>query len=285
MEIIGYNTMTRNKQKDLGQVFTPHWVVDLMLDRIGYKGVSILEKKIFEPSAGEGAFLVEVVERYIQVAQKKKWSREKIKQGIESSIIGVEVDKDLYQKCIDNLNNIAERYGIKNAVWSLHNQDALSLKNSILDFDFVVGNPPYIRVHNLDIKVRDTLKKEYDFCKKGMIDIYLAFFELGLSVLKQKGALMYITPNMFLRNSSNQDFRNYLIEHRLITEMIDFGSLQVFENANTYSCITRLKKITQKFHLTIFWGIMKKSKRSMLYGMQIISIKSLFFLHKKTLNL
>ena len=63
--------MTHNKQKDLGQVFTPHWVVGLILDRVGYKGVSVLEKKIFEPSAGEGAFLIEIVERYIKVAQKK----------------------------------------------------------------------------------------------------------------------------------------------------------------------------------------------------------------------
>ena len=246
--------MPRNKQKDLGQVFTPDWVVNLILDRVGYKGVSLLEKRIFEPSAGKGAFLTEIVRRYIKGAQKQKWSRKKIKQGLESCVVGVEIDKDLYQKCIDNLDSTAEKYGIKNVVWSLHNQDALSLKSDKLEFDFVVGNPPYIRVHNLDTQVRDVLKKEYDFCKKGMIDIYLAFFELGLSVLKQNGALMYITPNMFLRNSSNQDFRNYLIENRLITEMIDFGALQVFENANTYNCITQIKKNNTKISFDYFLG-------------------------------
>ena len=266
--------MPRNKQKDLGQVFTPDWVVGLILDRIGYKGVAILEKKIFEPSAGEGAFLIEIVERYISKAQEQKWSHKRIKQGLEQCIVGVEIDKELYQKCIDSLDSTAEKYGVSNVVWSLHNQDALSLKNSKPTFDFVVGNPPYIRVHNLDTKVRNVLKKEYDFCRKGMIDIYLAFFELGLSVLKQNGALMYITPNMFLRNSSNQDFRNYLTEHRLITEMIDFGSLQVFENANTYNCITKLKKNNKKDTFDYFLGNDKNIEK-------INAIKFTDYLNKK----
>jgi len=45
----------------------------------------------------------------------------------------------------------------------------------VLDFnekmDFVVGNPPYINIHNL----KHVDYKSFSFTQKGMIDLYLIF--------------------------------------------------------------------------------------------------------------
>lgn len=66
------------KSKQLGQVYTPEWVVTEILDRLQYCGRSILKKTILEPACGQGAFLIEVVRRYILAAQSEGYSHQEI---------------------------------------------------------------------------------------------------------------------------------------------------------------------------------------------------------------
>lgn len=54
-----------SKHKTLGQVFTPTWIVSEILNLVGYNDDTILNKYILEPSCGDGVFLLEIVERYI----------------------------------------------------------------------------------------------------------------------------------------------------------------------------------------------------------------------------
>ncbi len=53
-----------SKHKTLGQVYTPKWIVDEILDLVGYNNSVILDKTILEPACGDGAFLIEIV-KYI----------------------------------------------------------------------------------------------------------------------------------------------------------------------------------------------------------------------------
>ena len=59
------------KVKDFGQVFTPSNIVKDVLDAAGYKGENILKKHVIDNSCGDGAFLIEIVERYIKSFKKK----------------------------------------------------------------------------------------------------------------------------------------------------------------------------------------------------------------------
>ncbi|MBF2735938.1 MAG: SAM-dependent DNA methyltransferase [Betaproteobacteria bacterium AqS2] len=231
-----------DKAKDLGQVFTPEWIVELILDKVGYAGKRALEASILEPSAGDGAFLAAIAERYIKAAKRAGWSGRKTAAGLARDITGIEIDGELCARCRERLDAVAARHGLPKVAWDLRNEDALLAKGMRRRYDLVVGNPPYIRIHNLAKNVVRYLKANYEFCSKGMIDIHLAFFELGLGLLKEDGALCYIAPNMFLRNSSNKDFRNHLVRHNLLDDLINFGSHMVFQGISTYSCIATLRK-------------------------------------------
>ena len=56
---------TVNKEKRLGQIFTPQYLVEDILDFAGYSNSNnILEKHIIDNSCGDGAFLCEIVRRY-----------------------------------------------------------------------------------------------------------------------------------------------------------------------------------------------------------------------------
>ena len=57
--------MNVTSKKINGVVYTPKWIVDLILDNIEYKN-NIYDKKIIDPSCGEGNFLVVAVEKIFE---------------------------------------------------------------------------------------------------------------------------------------------------------------------------------------------------------------------------
>ncbi len=228
------------KHKILGQVFTPHWIIAQILDLVGYNNDSILDKYILEPSSGDGAFLLEIVSRYINICTDKKMETPEIIVRLEKYIHAVELDEVEYTNSIQNLNQLVyEKLHInENLNWKIYNQNTLDFyKNYLSYFDFIVGNPPYIRIHNLDTKTKETLKKDFLF-SEGTIDIYLSFFEMGFKMLKKGGFLGYITPNSYLHNSSYGLFREYLKSHKIVKTLIDFKANKVFKGFSTYTVIT-----------------------------------------------
>lgn len=106
--------------------------------------------------------------------------------------------------------------------------------------DFVIGNPPYVRVHNLGLNYEDV--KSFSFGKDGMTDIYLVFYELGLRMLNKNGKLCYITQSSWLSSLAGTNMRNYIIKHKNLVSLIDLGHYQPFEGAITYTMIALFDK-------------------------------------------
>jgi adenine-specific DNA-methyltransferase len=233
-----------SKHKTLGQVYTPHWIVNEILDLVGYTDETILDKYILEPSSGDGVFLIEIVKRYISISIKNNIVTEQIASNLEKYIYAVELDEVEYDKSIANLNEL-----VKNILsdelkinWNIHHQNTLDFYQNYHNFfDFIVGNPPYIRIHNLDLKTRELLKQNFMF-SEGTIDIYLSFFEMGFKMLKNDGFLGFITPNSYLHNTSYKLFRAYLKNQKIVKTLIDFKANKLFKGFSTYTAITIINK-------------------------------------------
>ena len=228
------------KHKTLGQVFTPNWIVDEILDSIGFKNENTITKKIIDPACGDGAFLKNIVKRIIAFCLLKNCSSEKIKKCLEGHVYGIEIDEIEYLNCINNLNNLVkcELGETLHVNWKIFNSNTLIKYKEFLGFfDLVVGNPPYIRIHNLDKETRRLLKEEFIF-SEGTIDIYISFFEIGFKLLNKKGQLGYITPNSYLHNSSYIRFRKYLKQHKAVKSIADFKANKIFKGFSTYTAIT-----------------------------------------------
>jgi len=248
MEIKELSLNNLKKTKKLGQVYTPEWIVTEILDLIDYKGEKILTKKIIDPACGNGAFLKLIVKRIIEESLKEKKTALEIKTILENCVYGIEIDKEEYTKCIKNLNVIVQKEINQQLqiCWKIFNENTLlKYKDFKGFFDYVVGNPPYIRIHNLDENTRKILKKNFIF-SDGTIDIYISFFEVGFKLLNNKGILGYITPNSFLHNSSYKKFRKYLKNTQAIKTLIDFKSNKIFKNFSTYTAITIINFFEQK---------------------------------------
>ncbi|MGI0060736.1 MAG: Eco57I restriction-modification methylase domain-containing protein, partial [Nitrosotalea sp.] len=65
-------------------------------------------------------------------------------------------------------------------------------------YNFVVGNPPYVRVQKINEIDKKKIKKNYTSVQ-GKFDLYIPFLELGIKLLQDDGKLGYINPNLFIQ--------------------------------------------------------------------------------------
>lgn len=59
-----------DNKKAEGQYMTPDGIVSMILNNIGYTEQHVLTKTIMEPSFGDGAFLINIVQRIITEGKK-----------------------------------------------------------------------------------------------------------------------------------------------------------------------------------------------------------------------
>lgn len=232
--------MNNKKIKKNGQVFTPQYIVEEMLDYAGYVGSCIIEKHVIDNSCGDGAFLKVVVMRYCEESIKQGRAISVIKSDLEQYIHGIDTDEVAYNDCNVNLNDVAKKYGIVDVKWNLYNKSSLSVTEFNKRMDFVVGNPPYVRVHNLDSSYDEV--KQFKFANGGMTDLYLAFFELGFNMLNPTGKLCYITPSSWLNSVAAENMRHYILREKNLVSLTDLGHYQAFDNATTYTIISLFSK-------------------------------------------
>ena len=87
------NTLKKgNDTKEKGQIFTPFWCVDKLLDEVNYTGSDIIMKEILEPSFGDGAILTKIIIRYINECNKLNFTKDTIRNLLNRKIKGVELD-------------------------------------------------------------------------------------------------------------------------------------------------------------------------------------------------
>ncbi len=107
-------------------------------------------------------------------------------------------------------------------------------------FDVVIGNPPYVRVQNLKQKEVDYYFDSY-LTPSGKLDVSILFFERGYYLLNEKGVLSFISTSQWMQTDYGKNIRKYLSDGKL-NSILDFGSLPVFEDADTYPAIFLLSK-------------------------------------------
>jgi adenine-specific DNA-methyltransferase len=232
-----------NNIKNLGQVSTPDSIVDFMLDTVGYKGETILNKHILDNSCGDGAFLKSVVKRYIKLAEAKNLSQQEIKKDLETYIHGVEIDRSAYESCVKKLNAIfPANYDVKLA-------DALFVRNYDKKMDFVVGNPPYVKIHNLNGEYKSVISQKQ---LRGMVNLYLLFYLLSFQQLNSTGKLIYITPSFF-KNTSSKILREKIGQEKKLIHVYNFKHQQIFPNITTYPVIALFSNSqkSQKFDYSV----------------------------------
>jgi hypothetical protein len=106
-------------------------------------------------------------------------------------------------------------------------------------FDIVIGNPPYISIENLNPGLKKSLFEKFDTCT-GRTDIYIAFIEGMLQILKKNAVLTYIIPYPYTNQNYGSLSRKILIEKYFIKEIMNNSEYYVFESATVKNIILKV---------------------------------------------
>lgn len=211
--------------KELGQVFTPRFLVDNMLDKLPNDVWANPHYKWLDPACGSGNFLIVVFERLMVGLSNAIKDENKRKEHILNNMIfGVDLDFPLcYQArqrlscpniyCTDSLNYNFE------------------FDKKILDhkFDIIVGNPPY-----------NTLSEN-----KGIRNIlWDKFVKLSIDLLRDRGYLVFVHPSGWRGSGKFLKSVNEILSRY---QMLYLEMHSVKEGIKTFNC-----------HTTYDWYVLQK---------------------------
>ena len=97
-------------------------------------------------------------------------------------------------------------------------------------FDSIVGNPPYVNVENIDDISKKYYFKKFSTCK-GRTDLYIAFIEKSVGILKENGLYSVIIPFSYTNQTYGNLSRKLLIEKYHLSEIVDISKYYVFKEA------------------------------------------------------
>ena len=221
--------MNAEIKKQNGVVFTPEWVANFMVDEILNSQKINGDEKILDAGCGEGVFTIIAAQKFSKLSGKKY---EKV---IEDNIYFADISEEYIEKTKQNLQKLS-----KNKITKFNaTTDDFCFHNFNEKFDFIIGNPPYVRIQNLNDR-KEQLQKNYIAASNGSIDLYFCFFEQALKLLSNNGKIAFITPNSHFYSAAGRNLRNLLLPH--LTKIINFDHFQVFKDATAYTAITLLQK-------------------------------------------
>lgn len=184
----------------------------------------------------------------------------------------------------DKINELLDLFkgaGLKGSLINTDNLDYGYLKENISEnreynyllkiarllsykYDVIITNPPYMGRKMLPDELRNYLNEEY---KLGKAELYTAFIERLLKMLKDNGYLSMITLHTWMFIKSFAELRKYVLKKYQINSFVHLGK-NTFENLNSYNAlactfiIQKTKPIfpTQFIKLTEYNDINQKAK-------------------------
>jgi type I restriction-modification system DNA methylase subunit len=100
-------------------------------------------------------------------------------------------------------------------------------------FDIVIGNPPYVRVQEINRDISENYNNTY-VSAQGSYDLYMLFTERALGLISKEGIVNFIMPHKWLNSSAGKGLRRVVKNN--ISKIISFKEYQVF-NATTYTSL------------------------------------------------
>jgi SAM-dependent methyltransferase len=270
-----YSTLVDEQLRhDLGEYYTPDWLAQRVLDRVGYRGD--LNRDVLDPACGSGTFLVECIARMRRRAQEADVKGADLLYAIVGRIKGMDLNPlavlsaranfvlsiaDLVFTVGDDVElpvyladciNVPE---MENRIWCRIVKNSFS-PNGFGQVDFLIGNPPWVRWSRLPQSYRNRVK---DSCKRyGLVSGrgYSGGIESDISTvvlysaaehwLKVGGKVGLLMTWTVFKSASARGFRIGSLPDGSglrMTELADLSHLQPFPDATNETSIYVATKV------------------------------------------
>lgn len=254
-----------DKQNKESAYYTPTFLVDYIIAETVEKHLSADDNnyncRILDPSCGSGIFLVEslrrIIEKYVRVKKIKNTNtesfREELRKLICDNIFGIDKDYDAIQVAIFSIYltlldyqdpadiekfKFPNLYG-KNLICSdtfdVDNPELKGLEEKKLQFDYIIGNPPWKRG---GVK-RGSCCEKY-LKQRGLLndvgnrELAQAFVLRSMDYTSPNTQCALVLVSKVLYNLDSKKFRSFILEHLYINQVLELAPVrkEVFNKSN-----------------------------------------------------
>ena len=239
---------TLEDDHEYGAVFTRRWIVELILDLVGYTCErDLADLRAIEPASGSGAFLGPMVERLVRSCRLHDRDINDARSAIQACDLqpaSVAESRRVAQERLVSAGHSAETAQALADGWVAHGDFLLNQRNADTA-DFVVGNPPYIRLEAVP-QFRSEAYRRACSTMGGRSDVYVGFFEVGLNALRTHGALGFICADRWMRNQYGQRLRSMVASRFSVEAVIEMHDVDAFdEEVSAYPSVTVVRREQQ----------------------------------------
>lgn len=230
-----------------GAIFTRSEVVDFILDLAGYtEDQPLHEKRLLEPSFGGGDFLLPIILRLLSAWRAARPNGTEV-DDLGDAIRAVELHHDTFRSTYAAVVALLKREGLSaNAATALADR-WLSQGDFLLaplegQFDFVVGNPPYVRPELIPAPLLAEYRSRYQ-TMYDRADIYIPFIERSLTALSAGGNLGFICADRWMKNRYGGPLRSLVAERFHLKVYVDMVDTPAFHSdVIAYPAITIISR-------------------------------------------
>ena len=197
-----------------------------------------------EPAAGAGGFLVPMARRLVASCRRQG----RPLADCARSLLGYELDGASAAAARARSRRPWRRWACPSPAarelargW-IRTGDYLLEAGRLPRADFVVGNPPYVRLEEIDAEAQARYRSLYP-TMRGRADLYVAFFEAALGQLKPGGVCAFICADRWMRNQYGEGLRGYVTAGFDVRTVVEMHAADAFEaEVSAYPAITVIRR-------------------------------------------
>lgn len=221
-----------------GEVFTRPEVVAYMIDGVRQCGTfkTLVGLRVLEPSCGDGAFAVPLVDAWLaENPDFNESASETFLRACDISTGNIETLRETLRARLVAAGCPPVRADTLLSRWLVC--DDFLLHDFTFPFDVVIGNPPYIRFDDIPAIKRKEYRALFpSFAER--CDIYVPFFEKSLALLSDRGILSFICTNRFTKSSYGKHLRRLIANKYHVALYLNMEHTKPFvEEVSAYPAI------------------------------------------------
>jgi len=253
--IYGVEAAERPYVAEPGVVYTRPWVVELILDLAGYSAdENLVDSVAVEPSCGNGEFLEQMIRRLSSSCRRLG----RALRDCRASLMAFDLDPDAVAASRERAVSVLVECGwneeesretargwVRRANFLLDPElDLVALGGGV---DFVIGNPPYVRLESIDEGVAETYRKRYR-TMVGRADLYVGFLERALKILATGGVCAFICADRWMLNQYGSGLRGLITSEGFSVEaVVEMHQANAFHNeVLAYPAITAIRRAEEQ---------------------------------------